>query len=61
MTHPGYVATGFTETEKDVLNENGILSGVISKVPNYQESSLTANNFQLYVKPYTAWSTPCNR
>jgi len=34
---PGYIGSGFKESEKEVLNENGILSGVISKVPNYSD------------------------
>jgi hypothetical protein len=57
--HQGYVSSGFKESEKDVLNENGILSGVMSKVPNYQDSDLTANFFELYYKPFSMWSPVC--
>mmetsp|Transcript_7249 Transcript_7249/g.5506 ORF Transcript_7249/g.5506 Transcript_7249/m.5506 type:complete len:120 (+) Transcript_7249:662-1021(+) len=58
--HPGVLATGFKETEWDVLEDNSYLSKVKSKVPDWQTTDFTSNYYQLYFKPYSTWSYACS-
>lgn len=44
-THPGYIATGFSEIEKNVLAENSLLNIVIASVPDYASTDLTNNSY----------------
>lgn len=58
-THSGYLATGFSETEYDVLSENKIYESVKAKIINFNDQDLKSNSFKLYYKPYSIWKDSC--
>lgn len=59
VTHPGYLPTGFTESEINVISENNLLAEIISHVPDYSPSDLSTQNYSIYYKPYASWSSTC--
>jgi len=56
--HPDFQATGFSEQELQVVSENGLLSDIIRKVPDYSPSDLSTQTYKLYTKSYAPWT--CN-
>jgi hypothetical protein len=59
--HNMYQDAGLTTRELDVYIANGVLGSIMAKVPSYTDIDLTINNFTMYYKPYSLWTTSCQR
>ena len=57
--HPDYLETGFSESEYDILNANGLLNSVLSKSPENVFYQLQRNQYRIYEKPYAMWTPYC--
>jgi hypothetical protein len=53
--------SGLKIKELEVYSANDVLNEIKSKVPNYSDGELNINSFSLYYKPYSLWTTKCQK
>lgn len=61
QSHTGFIPTGLVINELNFMRDNGKLDAIKTKVPDYLDSDLTVNNYNLYTKSFAGWRAECQR
>jgi hypothetical protein len=60
-SHTDFSKTGFFVKEFTVYSQNNLIDSIKSKVPKFSQSELELNSYFMFQKPYSMWSSSCQR
>jgi hypothetical protein len=57
--HELFYPTSYSSNELVVYQQNNLLSKIRDKIPDFNQTSLTRNNYHLYYRTYPKWDINC--